>query len=74
MTDVTPSPSELWHEALDEHPGDPAARRARYQELMLQHGHLVDNTCDCGCHTGEVAHAGPCRCQRLPCGFPLTRT
>lgn len=38
---VTPTPAQLWFQAEDEHPGDVAARRRRYYELMAEHGLLV---------------------------------
>lgn len=51
-----PAPSALWAEAEAEHPGDPEARRARYRELMVEHGHLVERA--------------PGRPDVLPCGWP----
>lgn len=35
------SPGSLWLQAADEHPDDAEARRTRYRELMVEHGHLV---------------------------------
>lgn len=50
-----PAPSTLWAQAEGEHPTDPAARRARYRELMLEHGHL------------RLAEPG--ESSALPCGW-----
>lgn len=36
-----PSAFELWNLAAEDHPNDPAARQARYLDLMRQHGHVV---------------------------------
>lgn len=38
---VKPSPSVLWHQADEEHPDDEEARRARYIELMVEHGMVI---------------------------------
>lgn len=35
------SPAELWKQAESEHPADADARRVRYRELMVEHGHLI---------------------------------
>jgi hypothetical protein len=55
------SMAELWHQADSEHPGDDAARRIRYIELMREHGYIVPTL------PGET----PTR--TLECGWPLTR-
>ena len=36
-----PTPSVLWHQANDEHPDDELARRQRYLDLMVEHGHVI---------------------------------
>ena len=36
-----PGPGALWAQANAEHPGDAPARRARYRDLMVEHGHLI---------------------------------
>lgn len=54
----TPSPFELWMQAREEHPLDAAAYRARYHELMREHGHIVD---------ADHPDAGG---RNLPCGWP----
>lgn len=35
------SPMELWQQADAEHPGDDEGRIRRYNELMVEHGHVV---------------------------------
>ena len=35
-------PHELWSQAAKEHPGDDEARRARYMELMIEAGHVIE--------------------------------
>lgn len=37
----SPSPAQLWQQAGQEHPDDPAAYRQRYRELMREHGLIV---------------------------------
>lgn len=49
------SPSELYYRARDEYPDDADAARARYVELMREHGHIVPRK------SGES--------RALPCGF-----
>lgn len=53
---VTSSPAWLWQKALVEHPHDEGARRARYRELLVEHGHIVKR------EPGESVN--------LPCGWP----
>lgn len=36
-----PAPHALWQQAEREHPDDIDAHRARYRELMVEHGHLI---------------------------------
>lgn len=35
-------PHELWQMAHNEHPDDPAERRVRYMELMIEAGHVIE--------------------------------
>jgi hypothetical protein len=35
-----PSPLRLWDQAMGEHPNDLYARRRRYHDLMVEHGHI----------------------------------
>lgn len=51
-------PNELWNLAAKENPdaGSHAARIARYQELMIEHGHIVKRQ--------------PGQSVSLPCGWP----
>jgi hypothetical protein len=50
------SPYALWSRALREHPTDEDARRKRYHDLMVEHGHIVK--------------AEPGTDRNLPCGWP----
>lgn len=50
------SPSRLWEQANNEHPDDDEARRSRYHELMVEHGHIVKRE--------------PGQSVNLPCGWP----
>lgn len=40
-----PSAMRLWDQAMAEHPNDLYARRRRYHDLMVEHGHIVCSTC-----------------------------
>lgn len=53
---VGKSPAVLYAMAEDEHPNDPEARRRRYHDLMVEHGHIVK--------------AKPGEDGNLPCGWP----
>lgn len=39
------SPMRLWDIAAEEHPDDADARKRRYHDLMVEHGHIVCKTC-----------------------------
>jgi hypothetical protein len=54
--DARPRPDQLWRQADEEFPGDSAARRLRYVELMRKHGHLRPTL--------------PGESRYLPCGWP----
>lgn len=49
-------PYKLWRQAEAEHPDDEMARRLRYHDLMVEHGHIVK--------------AEPGQDRNLPCGWP----
>ena len=51
-----PSPYQLYYQALEEYPVDPKAKRKRYHDLMVEHGHIVT--------------AEPGEDRNLPCGWP----
>lgn len=53
---MTPSPSELWHQAYARYPEDRDARRACYHALMVERGHIVKRQ--------------PDRSVNLRCGWP----
>lgn len=55
MTEMLTS-MECWDKAYDEFPRDSESRRARYKELMIEHGHIVKRE--------------PGESRNLPCGWP----
>lgn len=55
-TGSKPGPAVLWAQAEREHPHDVSARRTRYHELMVEHGHIVKRE--------------PGQSVNLPCGWP----
>lgn len=48
------TPSALWSQAHEENPGDIEGRVRRYNELMVEHGHLVCSNC----------RVSPCFCDQ----------
>lgn len=48
-------PAHLWQQAHDEFPDDAGLRRARYQELMVKAGHIVNR------EPGDTRPVLPCR-------------
>lgn len=59
MAGAKPTPSELWQVAWKEHGDDEEARKARYRELLIEHGHLIKGS--------------PGTPRPLPCGRPEQR-
>ena len=47
---------ECWEQAYQEHGSNTEARRIRYRELLIEHGHIVKK------EQGESSN--------LPCGWP----
>lgn len=60
MTGARVSPGVLWQQADAEHPGDADARRKRYLQLLIEHGHVVYR---------EPGDGSPL----LPCGYAPRR-
>lgn len=64
MPDGRRSPADLYRQAVDETPdGDVTAVRARYRDLMVEHGHVRTRIRPDG-----ATDPGP---DPLPCGHPL---
>lgn len=63
-------PAELHAQAEQEHPHDREAMQARYRELLVQHGHLVergpgdDGSLPCGVILGTLAGVAQAKRQR----------
>lgn len=56
MAENVPSPSELWHQSIAEHPRGSRAQKDRYRELAREHGLTVPRK------EGDDPN--------LPCGWP----
>lgn len=60
MSEDVPTLSDLYYQARAEYPADPAAVHARYHELMVEHGHLIerqagdDGALPCGWKPGAL--------------------